>query len=74
MHTGDGDGASADFTRSLPFTRACPSEECRQARCAELKPADIEVLACLAARLAGQDPDRVTTIRLGEVVAFDDVT
>jgi len=33
----------------------------------------IELLACLAAQLAGQDPDRRATIKLGGVVAFDDV-
>jgi hypothetical protein len=66
------DGWSA-IEVSLQFSRACPTEECRQARCAELKPHDIEILACLAARLAGRDPDRHTTIKLGEVVAFDDV-
>ena len=59
--------------RSLRFSRGCPTEECRRARCAELKPGDIEILACLAARLAGRDPDRPTTIKLGEVVVFDDV-
>jgi hypothetical protein len=73
MQIGDGEGASAPFTKSRSLTRACPTEECRQTRCADLKSADIEVLACLAARLAGQDPDRVTTIKLGQVVVFDDV-
>lgn len=58
--------------RPTPFVRACPSEECRRGRCQEIKDADIEMLACIAARLAGQNPDRHASIRLGEVVAFDD--
>lgn len=35
--------------------------------------ADIEVLARMAARLGGRDPDEHVRIRLGDVVAFDDV-
>ena len=33
--------------------------------------ADIEVLARMAARLAGRDPDEHVVLRLGDVVAFD---
>jgi hypothetical protein len=61
------------FGGAARFSRACPTEECRQGQCAELRDADIEMLACIAARLAGQKPDRHITIRLGDVVAFDDV-
>ncbi|HEX4736898.1 MAG TPA: hypothetical protein VH331_04980 [Allosphingosinicella sp.] len=35
--------------------------------------ADIEVLARMAARLAGRDPDRRITVKLGDLVAFDDL-
>ena len=66
-------GGPAPANGTGQFSRGCPTEECRQARCEPLKDGDIEMLACLAARLAGQDPDRHTTIKLGEVVAFDDV-
>ena len=67
-------GANAAVTNGgTHFTRACPSDECRQARCSPLKEADIEMLACLAARLAGRDPDRLVTIELGGEVAFEDV-
>ena len=38
-----------------------------------LKDTDLEMLACLAARLAGLDPDRHTTIKFGNITAFDDV-
>jgi hypothetical protein len=55
------------------FSRACPSKDCRDALCAPLKNADIELLACIAARLAGQDPDPPTTIKIRDVIAFDDV-
>ena len=55
------------------FVRSCPTAECRQERCAPLKDLDIEMLACLAARLAGRDPDQHTTIKFGNIVAFDDV-
>lgn len=34
---------------------------------------DIEMLAKMAARLAGRDPDEVLRLKLGDVVAFDDV-
>jgi len=74
MRAGNGGTASAASDRAIDFNRACPTEECRQARCAPLKDADIEVLACIAARLAGRDPDRHTTIEIGGVVAFDDAT
>jgi hypothetical protein len=37
------------------------------------KTADIEMLARMAARLAGRDPDVNVEIRLGQVVAFSDV-
>jgi len=50
----------------------CPNE-CRETCCDPLKDFDIEMLACLAARLAGQDPQQRTTIKLGGVVAFDDL-
>ena len=33
----------------------------------------IEVLAKMAARLAGRDPDQHVCLRLGEFVAFDDL-
>ena len=59
--------------RPMAYVRACPDEACRRARCQELKAADIEMLACLAARLAGRNPDRQTAVRMGEVVAFDDL-
>lgn len=36
-------------------------------------PSDIEALARIAARLAGHDPDAHVTVRLGNVVAFEDV-
>jgi len=55
------------------FVRSCPTVECKHSRCLPLKDLDIEMLACLAARLAGQDPDRHTTIKFGNIVAFDDV-
>ena len=50
--------------------RACSPEE---GACDPLHDRAIELLACLAAQLAGQDPDRRATIRFGKVVAFDDV-
>jgi hypothetical protein len=34
----------------------------------------IELLARMAARLAGRDPDEPATIEYGGIVAFDDVT
>ena len=37
------------------------------------KPADLETLARMAARLAGRDPDEHARVALGDVVAFDDV-
>ena len=37
------------------------------------KSKDIEVLAKMAARLAGRDPDEHLRMELAEVVAFDDV-
>ena len=37
------------------------------------KPADLETLARMAARLAGRDPDEHVRMALGDVVAFDDV-
>ena len=40
---------------------------------ADLRTAGIEMLARLAALLAGKDPDEHTTIKLDKVVAFDDV-
>ena len=51
----------------------CSADRCNDACCDLLRDHDVEMLACLAARLAGQDPDRRATIRLGGVVAFDDV-
>lgn len=35
--------------------------------------ADIGVLARMAARLAGRDPDEHVRVKLGDVVPFDDV-
>jgi hypothetical protein len=35
--------------------------------------ADIKLLARMAARLAGREPDAHVVVQLGEVVAFDDV-
>ena len=35
--------------------------------------ADIEVLARMAARLAGRDPGEHVRLKLGDVVVFDDV-
>ena len=37
------------------------------------KRADLEMLARMAARLAGRDPDEHVSMILGEFVAFDDV-
>jgi hypothetical protein len=34
---------------------------------------DIEILARMAARLAGRDPDDRTTVKLGDITAFDDL-
>ena len=73
MQAGDGEEGSTALNRASKFRRGCPTEGCRRARCAELKDVDIEMLACLAARLSEQDPDRRTTIKIGDVVAFDDV-
>ena len=39
----------------------------------EWKEHDIEMLARMAARLAGRDPDEDARIEIGGVVAFDDV-
>ena len=36
------------------------------------KPADLETLARMAARLAGRDPDEHVRVALGEEVAFND--
>ena len=35
--------------------------------------ADLKALARIAARLAGRDPDEHIVVRLGKIVAFDDV-
>jgi hypothetical protein len=35
---------------------------------------DLEVLARMAARIAGCDPDKHARVKLGDIVAFDDVT
>ncbi|HEY5720939.1 MAG TPA: hypothetical protein VIT45_01325 [Allosphingosinicella sp.] len=37
------------------------------------KQADIEALARMAAKLAGRDPDSRITVKLGDLLAFDDV-
>jgi hypothetical protein len=37
------------------------------------KPSDLELLARMAARLAGRDPDRRVMVKLGDLIAFDDV-
>ena len=37
------------------------------------KSADLKTLACIAARLAGRDPDEHITVRIGDFIAFDDV-
>jgi PAS domain S-box-containing protein len=39
----------------------------------ELRMAAIETLARLSARIAGRDPDEQATIKLGDMVAFDDL-
>ena len=72
MHAGDGEGGFVAANGTSGFSRACPTEECRQTGCAPLKDADIEMLASLAARLAGKDPDQHITIKLGELTAFDE--
>jgi hypothetical protein len=72
MGAGDGEEGCVAAGGTTEFTRACPTEECRQAGCAPLKDADIEMLACLAARLAGKDPDQHITIKMGELTAFDE--
>jgi hypothetical protein len=69
-----GDAGPAPSKHRDRFTRACPSRECRDAKCEPLKSEDIEMLACIAARLAGRHPDERTTIKLAGVVAFDDLT
>jgi hypothetical protein len=69
----DYDEFSGAVSSPSQFSRACPTKACRDAHCEPLKDADIEMLACIAARLAGQDPDRRTTIKIGGVIAFDDV-
>ena len=66
-------GDTAVSSRDSQFVRGCPTEECRRTHCDPLKEADLEMLACIAARLAGRDPDRHLTIKYGSVVAFDDV-
>lgn len=35
--------------------------------------ADLEMLARMAARAAGRDPDQRLKVRLGETIAFDDL-
>lgn len=37
------------------------------------KQSDIEALARMAAKLAGRDPDSRITVKLGDLLAFDDV-
>jgi hypothetical protein len=37
------------------------------------KQSQIEILARMAAKLAGRDPDSHITIKLGDLIAFDDV-
>lgn len=39
----------------------------------DLRLEDLETLARMAARLAGRDPDSRITVRIGDLVAFDDV-
>jgi len=39
----------------------------------DLKAADIEVLARMAARLAGRNPDEHVHLTLGDIVGFNDV-
>lgn len=41
--------------------------------CGDRKFEDIEWLARLAARLAGRDPDSRISVKIGALVAFDDV-
>ena len=40
---------------------------------AQEKLSDLETLSRMAARLAGQDPDRHVTLKLSDVFVFDDV-
>ena len=52
---------------------ACLEEGSLPCCSAELKGAGIEMLARLAALVAGRNPDARATIRFGDVVAFDDL-
>jgi hypothetical protein len=56
---------------------ACQAGEISVASCDPMISVDraayIEVLANMAARLAGRDPDQHVCLRLGEFVAFDDL-
>jgi len=71
MRTGEADSKVPDVTSQSE--EHSHHEVCTEACCDPLKDFDIEMLACLAARLAGQNPVRRTTIKLGSVVAFDDL-
>jgi len=51
----------------------CLGEGSLQTCSADLRTAGIEMLARLAAVIAGKNPDERTTIRFGNVVAFDDL-
>ena len=70
MQAGEQDTTRSDATAQSD--RDCPAEECREACCDPSKDFDLEMLACLAARLAGQDPTRLARIKFGSVVAFED--
>lgn len=51
----------------------CLGEQSLQACSTDLKSAGIEMLARLAALIAGNNPDKQIVIKFGDVVAFDDL-
>jgi PAS domain-containing protein len=74
----DDDGAFAGAINLLLDVTAQRRPECRsiaRVRPApdELRMETIETLARVAARIAGRDPDDHATIKLGDVMAFDDL-
>jgi hypothetical protein len=74
----DEDGNLAGAVNLLWDVTPQPRPECRtivrlRPSRDELRIEAIEVLARLAARIAGRDPDDHATITLGDVIAFDDL-
>jgi len=73
MRVGNGRHGPAAPPVPVACNRAYAAKSPDGADSADLRRADIETLARIAARIAGKDPDALVTIKFGEVVAFDDL-